>query len=215
MIQKELEIRKTARYFLSADSNGKFSKICFALHGYGQLASFFCKKFDHPTLKDTLFICPEGLHRFYLKDSEGRVGSSWMTKEDRLVDISDYVRYLDQLFEEFRPLIKQTSMVGILGFSQGVATACRWLSYSKFQFDFLINWAGAFPPDLPFKNAIEKMADIPVYMVLGDKDEYIKVDKFQEHIESLKTKGFQPISREFEGNHSINIEVLGRLLDLI
>ncbi len=215
MIKGEIEIRKTARYFLSAESKGKFSKVCFALHGYGQLASFFCKKLENKALQDTLFICPEGLHRFYLKDSSGRVGSSWMTKEDRLEDISDYVKYLDQLYLEFKPIFSGVKKVGILGFSQGVATACRWLSFSEYKFDFLINWAGAFPPDLPFEKAIHKMENIACWMVLGNEDEYISGDQFKEHLANLENRGFHPISKSFKGNHSINVEVLQDILKAI
>lgn len=215
MIKGEIEIQKTARYYLSADSKGKFSKVCFALHGYGQLASFFCKKLENKALQDTLFICPEGLHRFYLKDSSGRVGSSWMTKEDRLVDIADYVKYLDQVYLEFKPLFAEVEKVGILGFSQGVATACRWLAFSENKFDFLINWAGAFPPDLPFEKAISKMKNIPCWMVLGNEDEYITEIQFKEHLASLEKEGFQPKSKSFIGNHSIKTEVLQELLETI
>ncbi len=215
MIERQIKIQKTARYFLSAHEDGNFSKICFALHGYGQLASFFCRKFAMEDFKDTLFICPEGLHRFYLKDSFGRVGSSWMTKEARLSDIDDYVKYLDQLFLDFKPLIERTEKVGILGFSQGVATACRWLALSHNKFDFLINWAGAFPPDLPMDKAIEKMSNIPLWMVLGDNDEYISLQKMEEYLEQLKEKGFDPKSKVFQGSHAINITVLKNILEQI
>lgn len=151
----------------------------------------------------------------FLKDSSGRVGSSWMTKEERRTDISDYVKYLDQLFQEFKPLIDRTEKVGVLGFSQGVATACRWLAYSENKFDFLINWAGAFPPDLPFEKAIEKTSDIALWMVLGDKDEYIKEDQLIEHIAMLESKGFHPKTKTFKGNHSIAIDVLKELLEKV
>ena len=149
MIKGEIEIRKTARYFLSAESKGKFSKVCFALHGYGQLASFFCKKLENKALQDTLFICPEGLHRFYLKDSSGRVGSSWMTKEDRESEIEDYISYLNQIYRMIKDLNPEVKIIAF-GFSQGSSTISRWIAQDNPDIicDRLILWSGSFPMDV-------------------------------------------------------------------
>ena len=39
-------------------------------------------------------IAPQGLHKFYLEGTSGRVGASWMTKENREDDIKNYLVYL-------------------------------------------------------------------------------------------------------------------------
>jgi hypothetical protein len=44
-----------------------------------------------------IIIAPEGLSRFYRKGFSGDVVASWMTKDDRLDDMEDYVRYLNDL----------------------------------------------------------------------------------------------------------------------
>lgn len=215
MISGQIIIDKTARYYLSGPLDGNYKSVCFALHGYGQLANYFCKKLEDPELSETLFICPEGLHRFYLKDSSGRVGASWMTKEERLSDIKDYCTYLDQLFEHFSGPISKVKKVGILGFSQGVATACRWLANSTNSFDYLINWAGAFPPDLDFQTALTKIKAIPIWMVLGDEDEYINDEKLREHLNSLEERNFKPKVQRFKGGHRIETQTLKMLLTTI
>ena len=87
---------KTFRYhILNEGTNAK--KVLYVLHGYGQLAEFFVRKFRE--LGDEyLIVAPEGMHRFYLQGSSGRVGASWMTKEDREQDIKhDDERQSDQL----------------------------------------------------------------------------------------------------------------------
>ena len=67
-------------------------------------------------------MAPEGLSRFYLDAGAGKVGASWMTKEDRAHEIEDYLSYLEQVRAAIIPPVPLT----ILGFSQGVATAARW-----------------------------------------------------------------------------------------
>lgn len=209
------KVEKTARYYLSGPLHKKYSFICFALHGYGQLASYFIRKFQAPELSHILFVAPEGLHHFYLSESKGRVGASWMTKEDRLNDIDDYCHYLDQLTSHFKSKIEETPACGILGFSQGVTTACRWLANSNHNFDFLINWAGAFPPDLNFEKALGKMNQIPVWMALGDNDEYISEEQFDQHLETIRDKGFNPKINRFKGDHKIYVEPLVELFHQI
>lgn len=135
-----------------------------------------------------------------------------MTKEDRLTDIDDYCYYLDSVYEHFRESISKVEKVGILGFSQGVATACRWIANSKYSFHFLINWAGAFPPDLNFEKAIQRMNDIPLWMALGDEDEYITDVQFENHLALVRNKGFEPRTKKFKGKHSIYKEPLLSIL---
>ncbi len=48
-----------------------------------------------------------------------------MTKEDRENEIADYVDFLDAVFGE---VVTPGARVTVLGFSQGVATAARWLA---------------------------------------------------------------------------------------
>jgi len=116
---------RTARYFTigSLEKAGEMWIVC---HGYGQLASRFLERFRPIADDQRCVVAPEGLSRFYLSESaaERRVGASWMTKEDRLHEIDDYVRYLDALHDH---VATGKDKVIALGFSQGSATACRWV----------------------------------------------------------------------------------------
>lgn len=208
-----ITIQKTARYYLSGPLSHNFKHVCFVLHGYGQLVPYFICHFEELQREDTLFIAPEGLHRFYLEGSRGRVGASWMTKEDRLNDIKDYCSYLDQLYSHFSETINGAETVGLFAFSQGVATACRWLTATTRHFDYLINYAGAFPPDLDHKAAISKMKNLPVHMLVGDEDEYISLEKFEDHLAEIRSLGFEVKSQTFEGKHKLYQPVLKGLFD--
>lgn len=207
-----LKIEKSARFYLSGPLKAQYRGVCFALHGQGQLAQFFIHPFKTKSLSEILFIAPEGLHRYYLEGAKGRVGASWMTKEDRLRDIEDYCGYLDTVWDHIIPHLnlKEPHNIGVLGFSQGVATACRWLSYTQHQFSYLINYAGIYPPDLPEKEALDKMQRIPVQHLLGDEDEYITVARMNQSLAEFSEKGFPAELHVFKGSHRIYPEVLER-----
>src|SRR5207302_9410481 len=79
-------------------------------------------------------VAPEGLSRFYLTESptERRVGATWMTREDRLAEIDDSVRYLDAVYDDvFGRIDRARVTVHALGFSQGAATVSRWTALGK------------------------------------------------------------------------------------
>ena len=81
-MKHNIKVEKTATYYSSG--NIKTAKtIWFVLHGYGMLAEYFIKKFDSIVNNDNCVIAPEGLSKFYTKGFYGRVGASWMTKENR------------------------------------------------------------------------------------------------------------------------------------
>jgi len=204
-----LAITKTARYYTSTASKPR--AICYALHGYGQLAPYFIRKFEALAREDILFVVPEGLHRFYVQGTDGRVGASWMTREERLDDIADYQGYLQKLqeqIEERYPVEKRF----LLGFSQGVATACRWLTEARQPFQALINWAGAFPPDLDYQVAYRQLVDVPTYLVLGDADPYISEERFAEHLQFLHEQKITVKVRRFAGAHQIPAAPLADLM---
>ncbi len=212
-LEQRISYTRTARYYLSGEPFVYRPYLCFVLHGYGQLPQFFLRKFSALNRSDILFVAPEGLHRFYLKGSQGRVGASWMTKEDRLTDIADYIGLLDQVAYEVIERQEQPYMkIAILGFSQGVATACRWVAHSKVPFSHLINWAGAFPPDLDFAKAHDRLESIPVDMVLGRQDEFISNVQLEQHLRFLKDKDIHYTTHFFEGKHELNKSLLEKLL---
>src|ERR1051325_8249497 len=121
MIKKSIRIEKTARYFILGDAGA--SSVWCVCHGYAQLASYFIKNFEPLNNGDNMIVAPEGLHRFYWQGYSGRVVASWMTKEDRLDDINDYVNFLDEVHNDVMKEFKGKKVkVNVLGFSQGVAT---------------------------------------------------------------------------------------------
>src|SRR6267154_2573155 len=166
MQEHHVSTPRSARYF-TVGSPAHAAEVWFACHGYGQLASRFLERFRPIEAERRCIVAPEGLSRFYLTESpaERRVGSSWMTREDRLHEIDDYIRYLDALY---RTVASGQSTVTVLGFSQGTATACRWAAVGASRVDRLILWGGEVPPDLD----LTRLRVPRLTLVYGTRDEF-------------------------------------------
>lgn len=198
---------KTFRYFTLGNLNTA-KKLLFVLHGYGQLPEYFIQKFK--SLENDYFIvAPEGMHRFYLKGSSGRVGASWMTKEERLLDIEDNLSFLTQLHNCFSNQFKKDQM-SVLGFSQGAATAARWFYSNEKLANELIIWASVFPPDLDISKEIKSVSSIQNKFVIGSNDEYFDEIQQKEICEIYKNFGFEIF--QYNGNHDIDEATLTRVL---
>lgn len=197
-----IQIKKNARYYTLGNPSSK--KMLVALHGYGQLAAFFIRKFS--SLNDWYIIAPEGLHRFYLNGHSGRVGASWMTKEAREKDIEDNNEWLHHLITQINSGNTYEETV-LLGFSQGAATASRYFYSNLSTIDRLIVWASVFPPDID-KNQLFKInnQNNKNVFVLGTEDPFFDTKQKEEVISFFRQLNFDTV--EFEGNHDIDEKTL-------
>ena len=201
-MEKHFKAQKTYRYEIQEHEH---EHLLIVLHGYGQLAKFFLRKFQGLQSKGRV-VAPEGPHRFYLQGSSGRVGASWMTKEARELDIQDNLVGLNALLCELQKSYSPKKIT-LLGFSQGAATAARWYQQNPSAFNQLILWAAVFPPDIDAGNF---PTDKPLHFVLGTQDEYYQGEAAAELQERYKTLGFEVHS--FEGKHDIETGMLTAIL---
>ncbi len=196
-----LKVQKTARFY-TLEPRGKHQADLLALHGYRQLGKFFIEQLRALTELGIRVIAPEGLHRFYIEGYSGRVGASWMTKEDRLSDIDDYIAYLSQLYQSMElgkvPL-------HILGFSQGGPTACRWMASTEVPISSLILHSTVFPNDFDFEGQGERLRKVPCFAIFGDDDPFASDATIHEKMAWMKMKGIVPKLLRYEGGHSIHM----------
>ena len=197
---------KTSRYAVLGQLTEKTKFIWVVLHGYGHLCNYFIRKFESFQAEQVLIIAPEGLHRFYLNGTDGKVGASWMTKEDRENDILDYINYLDLTLLQVcdSQKLENIRLIG-LGFSQGGATLSRWLVNSKYKFSAFILWASVFPPDMEISQLPK---NIPGYFIVGDQDEYINADRIKDFQQFVNDHNLNICIEIFQGNHSIPTPVI-------
>jgi predicted esterase len=211
--QHKVKISKTARYYTWGNiSTAK--RIWFIFHGYGQLAKYFIRNFNKLSPEENFVVAPEGFYRFYIEGFSGRVGATWMTKDDRLDDIDDYVHFINAVYHDaIKSNRRKKQELVVLGFSQGVATASRWIAYGSPTPEVAVFWGGSFPPDLKPAPAKKNFGQLRTYCCVGNKDPYIteaQIDKTKAQLAALEIKSKW---MQYDGGHKIPSEELDRFVE--
>jgi predicted esterase len=212
MHEHHFTVPRTTRYFTLGQADHRLSEVWFVCHGYGQLASDFLQLFAALDNGTRLIVAPEGLSRYYTNHARGEIGASWMTREERLAEVSDYVRYLDRLYEHvFQTVPRSSVSVRVLGFSQGGATAARWVSLGRAIVDRLIVWGEGLPPDLDLEMAWGKFEDSRLTLVVGTDDPYIDETRLASVEARLMEHEIPYETVRYDGGHYLDGNVLRSL----
>jgi len=212
--EHHFNIQRTARYQLIGSTGPNVEHLFFAFHGHGHLSRYFAKQFEEMASDKTLIVVPEGLHRYYLDKEHKRVGSSWMTREDRLNDISDIILFLNGLHKSIIQECPNVKHISLFGFSQGTATAARWAAKGNINADDLILWAGGLPPDLETLE-LDRIRKTKLVVALGDQDEFISEEVLREEMTRVNALGLYPHVIRFVGKHAIPKEPLLELQEYL
>ncbi len=241
MRQHHLQVRRTARYAVlggpenyrgpaAAGEPGSpggvpvLSNLWIVCHGYRQLAARFLAAFSPIAGPERMVVAPEALSRFYIDDDGGahgpdaKVGATWMTREDRLAEIDDYVNYLDRLHARILddiPRQHPPPRVRVLGFSQGTATVCRWLAFGSASIEHLVLWAGApaFDLDLHDPGIRARFQGVALTLVAGTDDPLYSPSAVERARERLTEAGLSHRLLTFPGGHRIDRGVILQLAE--
>ena len=208
MKEFRIPVRRSARYYTLGEPSDDIRAVWIVLHGYAQLGATFIKAFKELDNGRNLVVAPEALSRFYTDGFVGEVGATWMTKEDRLAEIEDQRNYLDALYRIVTHPLPEDVIVNVLGFSQGTATVCRWMTHTKYRVDNMLLWAGQFPPDLGDLTPLKKLN---CYYVYGTRDPFLTDEGIEKMQQELQRSGLHFNTLTFDGKHHINSETLAQL----
>ena len=218
MQERHIVVQRTARYYVRGEPGAR--ELWIVLHGYSQLARRFMRRFHSIDTPDRCIVAPEALNRYYSEHAPGfhtpdaRICATWMTKEDRDVEINDYIAYLDQLHTQLlAEWPTPPARTVLLGFSQGVATAARWGAHSPGRVDDILFWGGYLPPDLV--RAAGLFGSARVRFVYGRRDGYTPPERVQPHSDALTAAGVAHEVVWFDGGHDIDAATLERLAEAV
>lgn len=212
--EHHIEVTRRARYFTLGNVRDA-REIWFLLHGYSQLARRFLRHFRPLASPGRLLVAPEALNRYYSEYAPGfhhpdaRIGATWMTREDRLTEIADYVAYLDRLYHALLPDAPTGTRCVLLGFSQGAATAARWAALGQARFHHLVLWAGFPPPELVRAPATFRAAALT--LVFGRADEYAEPGRVEAESAALREAGVAHRLCWFNGGHRLDPDTMLQL----
>ncbi|MFN4972106.1 MAG: alpha/beta hydrolase [Bacteroidota bacterium] len=209
--QKHVQVIKTARYFISGPITEHTTRIVFVLHGYAQLAYDFMLQFEPLFSSDTVFVAPEALNRFYSKGLGGKPAASWMTSEDRESEIADYIYYLNTVYTEVVPA-NFSGHLCVLGFSQGVATASRWLHHSQHRFTGFIMCSGDIAIELrhPLSSKIEHLKTV---YISAEHDPLLN-HKTKNEVEQV-IQQLNSVRIIFDGGHELHLPSVKQALSYV
>ncbi len=210
-----LTVERTARIW-TLDEEVQAEELWYVLHGYRQLARRFLRRFTAIRGRRRI-VAPEALSRFYLEGGQKRhgptsaVGATWMTREDRLHEIDDYVGYLDRLHERVAGEVGSSVPVTVMGFSQGVATAARWVVQGAVRPHRLLTWGDTLPPDLDRATAAARLGALELVRVRGNDDPAVGEERSAAEEEALSDMGVESRIVRYPGGHEIHEATLRSL----
>ena len=208
--ENHITVQKTARFYTLGELNQNTEQVWLVIHGFRQSAKSFLAEFEPLANDNTFFIAPEALNRFYIDKQGTEVGATWMTREDRLNEIKDYINYIDALYVNLG-LNNYKGYITALGFSQGASTVTRWLNATTNRVDRAIVYGGEVAPELlPLKESsgLKKTSN---YFVCGKLDKFITTERLTMAKDAYKSLNFTEIF--FDGGHEINTGTLKNLIE--
>ncbi len=203
MMEKHIDVEVSTSYCTLNELNESTERIWIVFHGQGMLSRYFIKKFETLDPIKNFIVAPQGLSKYYLDGFYGRVGASWMTKEDRLTEISNQRKYISAVLKSENVFNSEKEKV-LFGFSQGTATASRFGAFSGITFSKLILWAGMFPEDLLSEEVKHWRGKVDIHYFTGLQDPYLKegmIEHQKELVENIT--GMELDFTSFEGKHEV------------
>jgi len=212
--EHHVTVPRTARYYTLGEAR---RAVWIVVHGYGELAAEFGSYFAPVDDGTRLIVAPEGLSRFYHAlpsppasatiGDHGVIGASWMTREDREGEIGDQVTFLDLVHDTiFARVPRESVRLTVLGFSQGVATICRWLARSPRRPDHVVCWAGVIPDE-----TLDALRGQGLTLVAGSRDPYAPADRVADTHQRLAAGGLTFRHLTFDGGHRLDDDTLRAL----
>jgi predicted esterase len=208
-----IEVPRTGRYFRLNSVQPLTKNVWIVFHGYGQLAEYFIKHFEELDENENCIIAVEGLSRFYVDGLTGRVGASWMTKDDREQEVIDQSNYINRVLEDagVDPNSENYNLI-VLGFSQGTATAIRWMVNNNIRPAHLVMWAGSFPHDVDASEKPEIFDGLSLHYAYGDEDQFLKDVDMNEKLHEMKKTRMDVRSWIFHGQHVMDKPTLAKIV---
>lgn len=216
--EHHIRVGRTARYYTIGEPGPQTRDVWFVCHGYGQLAADFIREFSSIASPSRVIVAPEALSRYYLTSepgfhsAEAKVGATWMTRDDRESDIADYVAYLDALYDEiFASARRDDVSVTVVGFSQGGATANRWLTRGRARANRLVMWGSVLASDYDIDHAAIFFRGVKLTIVYGKRDQFADEEKIAGYTRLLHEKNVPFEIVTFDGGHRMDRDTLRAL----
>lgn len=209
MNEKSLSYEITNTYSTLNDYTSKTKNVWIVLHGIGYLSRFFLRHFKALDAEENYVIAPQAQSKYYLNNEYKHVGASWLTKENTEAETENVLRYLDKVYKAED--LKNASNLIILGYSQGVSVAARWVARRKVNPAKLVIHSGKIPSELKPED-FQFLENTAVKLIFGTEDPYLNrevLETEKKHANALFGSRLEIIP--FDGGHTVNAELIATL----
>ncbi|MHA7059126.1 alpha/beta hydrolase [Aquimarina sp. M1] len=204
-MQKEVVYQSTNTYDTLNELTAKTKTVWLVFHGIGYLSRYFIRLFQRLDPKENYVIAPQAPSKYYKNNDYKKVGSSWLTKENTKTETRNVLNYIDAVINA-EDLPSAINFV-VLGYSQGVSIASRWIASRKVQPEGLVMISGGFPKELT-KEDFTFLTHTKVTHILGTNDPYFEIDKVEAEKKRVKKILPQIEFRMHSGGHELDFETL-------
>lgn len=206
--EKEISYSVTNSYSTLNTFSDKTKYIWFVCHGMGYLSRYFLRYFTGLNADENYIVAPQAQSKYYIPPKFKHVGASWLTKEYTLKETENVMRNFDAVFQN-ENLLNNKQLI-ILGYSQGVSVAMRYMAKRQIQANQLVIHSGGIPKELTDDDF--KFYNGKVTLIYGDQDEYLTEERVKEEIRKARMLFNDNLKIiPFKGKHIVNTEIINRI----
>jgi predicted esterase len=212
-LEKRVSYNATASYSTLNALTSETRNIWLVFHGMGYLGRYFLRYFSELNPEENYIIAPQAPSKYYIGPDFKHVGASWLTREDTLEETKNVLAYIEAVCTSEQ--IPAGRRFLVLGYSQGVSIATRWLASRKIQCDQLILHSGGIPKELTSTDFDYMNAGTGVTYIYGDKDQYItEARKTEESLKGKNLFGDKLKVEVFPGIHEVSKDFLQKIVQI-
>ena len=207
--EKEISYRSTNSYSTLNTLNTKTKNVWLVFHGMSYLSRYFLKYFKGLNAEENYIIAPQAPSKSYIQPTFKHVGASWLTKENTQTETENIMHYIDAVLE--KESIPGNKNFIILGYSQGVSIAMRYVAKRQLQSDKLVLMSGGIPKELVKDDF--KFFNANVKHIYGTHDEYLDEERMRYETNRIKELFDNQVEIiPFDGKHIVNVELINSLV---
>lgn len=208
MPEHKISYQTKKTYSTLNEITNKTENIWFVCHGIGYLSRYFIRYFSELDSSRHYIIAPQAPSKYYQDKNYKHIGASWLTREETKMETQNNIAYFNEIFKK-KIANHQDKKLIILGYSQGVSVAMRWLAHTKISCDKLLIHSGGIPEEL--KALDFQGCSFKPYLIYGESDPYIDAVRVKKEFEKAKALfGTKLKVIAFKGAHEVSKEVIKR-----
>ena len=138
--QKEAAYTSTNTYRTLNNLTEKTKNVWMVFHGMGYLSKYFINYFSELDADENYIIAPQAPSKYYQGKDFKHVGASWLTRENTMTETQNILNYVDAVYK--KESIESFPNLIVMGYSQGVSIATRWVASREIQCNKLILHSG-------------------------------------------------------------------------